>query len=91
MAASLGAVQYIDGSVVRDPRGLTITASLTGVRDGRVEARAHAKGPPDSISALIDQLAAQLLGLQAGLRQDRVSSIANVNPVAIRAFVAGRA
>ena len=54
-------------------------------------ARAVAEGPPDSIPMLIDRLAAQLLGLSAGVERFRLTSLTSASLPAIRAFLAGRA
>ena len=57
----------------------------------RVEARATASGSPDSLPSLVDRLAAQLLGVAAGLEEGRLATLTSSSLPAIRSFLAGRA
>jgi hypothetical protein len=86
----LGAGRIIDGSVVGTPGHLTLTASLLTTPSGGSAARASVEGPVDSLSILVDRLAARLLTLDAGVDASRLSSTSSSLP-AIRAFLAGRA
>jgi tetratricopeptide (TPR) repeat protein len=91
IAHHLGAGRVIDGSVVGTPAHLTITASLLTTPDGRDVARASVEGPADSLSTLLDRLAARLLSLGAGVDASRLSTITTSSLPAIRAYLAGRA
>jgi TolB-like protein len=85
----LGAGRVIDGSVVGTPGRLTLTASLLTAPGGRRATRASVEGPVDSLSTLVDRLAAALLTLDAGVAVSRLSSTSASLP-AVRAFLAGR-
>jgi tetratricopeptide (TPR) repeat protein len=49
------------------------------------------EGPADSLSVLVDELAARLLSLEAGVDTSRLSSLTTTSLPAIRAYLAGRA
>jgi tetratricopeptide (TPR) repeat protein len=91
VARGLGAGRVIDGSVVGTPGHLTLTVSLLATPNGREVARASAEGPADSLSAIVDRLAAGLLSLEAGVDVSQFSSITSSSLPAIRAFLSGRA
>ncbi len=90
IARGLGAGRLVEGSVVGTSDHLTITASLLTTPGGTPTARASAAGPLDSLSVLVNRLAARLLTLDAGVDGSRLSSTSSSLP-AIRAFLAGRA
>jgi tetratricopeptide (TPR) repeat protein len=89
LAGGLGAGRVIDGTVVGTPERLTMTASIRGVPDGQSTASVSAEGPADSLSALVDHLAARLLTLAAGVDTSRIARSSASLP-ATRAFLAGR-
>ena len=91
VARRLGAGRVIDGSVVGTPAHLTLIVSLLATPTGREVARASAEGPADSLSALVDGLAARLLSVEAGVDVSRLSSITSSSLPAIRAYLSGRA
>ena len=91
IAAEIGAERIIQGSVVGTTRHVVLSASIHSMSEGRDGARAVAEGPPDSIPILIDRLAAQLLGLGAGVERFRLASLTSASFPAIRAFLVGRA
>ncbi len=72
LAQELGASQLLLGSVVATPARIVLHANLVTVPTGAVRATADAEGPADSLSALVDQLAADLLARSAG-RVDRLT------------------
>jgi serine/threonine-protein kinase len=90
VADGLGAGRVIDGGVVGTAGHLTLTASMATVPGGRAGARASVEGPADSLPVLVDRLAAQLLGLGAGLEVHRLSSLTSSSRAAIQAYLAGR-
>jgi len=90
IARGLGAGRVIDGNVVGTPGHLTLTAGLLTTPGGQSAARASAEGPVDSLSMLVDRLAAQLLTLDAGVDAARLPGISSSLP-ATRAFLMGRA
>ena len=91
VARRAGAGRAIDGGVVGTPARLTLTAALLEGAEGSVTARASVEGPMESLPALVDQLAARLLSLEAGTEAERLSSISSQSLPAIRAYLAGRA
>jgi hypothetical protein len=68
-----------------------LTASLLSSRDGGSTARASAAGPADSLSALVDQLVARLLGEDAGVDRSQLASLTTTSLPALREYLAGRA
>jgi DNA-binding SARP family transcriptional activator len=65
LAARLGARRVVVGSIVGSPSRLIIDASILAVPGGEPVSRATAEGPVDSISIVIDRLAATLLLAEA--------------------------
>jgi serine/threonine-protein kinase len=61
LSSELGAGRLIQGSLVGSQRRITLSASLLDVPRGDPLAQATVEGPEDSLPALIDRLAAQLL------------------------------
>ena len=90
LARRLGAGRVIDGSVVGTASNLTLSATLLRSPDGQALASASVEGPVDSLSVLLDRLAARLLTVGAGIDVSRLSATSSSLP-AIRAFLAGRA
>ena len=88
IAGGLGAGRMIDGSIVGTPEHLTMTASILTLPSGRSTASVSAEGPVDSLSALVDHLAARLLPLAAGVDTSRLSTSSSSLP-ATREFLAG--
>jgi TolB-like protein len=91
IARRLGAGLVVDGSVAGTSAHLALTASLLSAPGGRSVARTSVEGPADSLSMLVDRLAAQLLTLESGIDVSRLSSITTTSLPAIRAYLAGRA
>jgi DNA-binding SARP family transcriptional activator/TolB-like protein len=90
LAAQLGAERVVIGSVVGTPRRMILRASVVGVPSAQVSGEAIVEGPADSISALIDALAAKLLVSQAG-EDERLASYTTASLPALRAYLAGQA
>jgi DNA-binding SARP family transcriptional activator len=90
LAAQLGAERVVIGSVVGTPRRMILRASVVGVPSAQVSGEAMVEGPADSISALIDALAAKLLVSQAG-EDERLASYTTASLPALRAYLAGQA
>jgi DNA-binding SARP family transcriptional activator len=90
LAARLGAERVVIGSVVGTPERLVITASVSLVPSGVARGEATVSGPVDSITTLVDRLAARLLIADA----DEGESLANYTSgslPALRAFLDGQA
>lgn len=90
LAARLGAERVVIGSVVGAPSHLILRASVVAVPSGTVSGEAIVEGPADSISALLDDLAAKLLLSQAG-EEERLTSRTTASLPALRAYLAGQA
>jgi eukaryotic-like serine/threonine-protein kinase len=90
LAADVGAEWVVVGSVVGTANRVVLSARLEQVPNGRVTVRASAEGPIDSLPALVDRLATQLLGGGSGLEGDRLASLTSPSFPAVRAFLAGR-
>jgi serine/threonine-protein kinase len=90
LAQRMRAGRLIDGSVVGSSNHLTLSASLLRFPQGRTVATANVEGPLDSLSVLVDRLAARLLTVESGVDVTRLSATSSSLP-AIRAFLAGRA
>jgi DNA-binding SARP family transcriptional activator len=90
LAARLGAERVVIGSVVGTPERLILRASVIAVPAGQEYGRAMVEGPVDSLSALIDGLAAKLLVSQAG-EDERLASYTTASLPALRAYLAGQA
>lgn len=91
LARRLGAGRILFGSVVGTSERLVLTASLVDVAEAKAVAQASASGPSDSLSALIDRLAAGLLARQAGVLEARVATLTSTSLPAIRAYLGGQA
>jgi tetratricopeptide (TPR) repeat protein len=90
LAAQLGAERVVIGSVVGTPSRMILRASVVAVPSAQVSGEAMVEGPADSISALIDGLAAKLLVSQAG-EDERLASYTTASLPALRAYLAGQA
>lgn len=90
VASGLGASRVVFGSIVGTPSRLVMTASLIGVDDGAVIASATVEGGSDSLSALVDRLAVELLAVEAGERE-RLARNTTPSLPALRAYLDGQA
>ena len=90
LAARLGAERVVIGSVVGTPSRLILRASVFAVPSAEVSGEAMVEGPADSLSALIDGLAAKLLVSQAG-EDERLASFTTASLPALRAYLSGQA
>jgi eukaryotic-like serine/threonine-protein kinase len=91
LARSLGAGQLLLGAAVGTPHRLILTASIVDVPGGRVRAEARVEGAHDSVTVLVDRLAARLLAVGAGETDHRLASLTTTSLPALRAFLAGQA
>ena len=90
VAGELGASRVVFGSVVGTPSRLVMTASVIDVDDGAVIASATVEGGSDSLSALVDRLAVELLAVEAGERE-RLARNTTPSLAALRAYLDGQA
>jgi DNA-binding SARP family transcriptional activator/tetratricopeptide (TPR) repeat protein len=90
LAARLGAERVVLGSVVGSPDRLAITAAVYAVPSGASRGEATVSGPVDSLTTLIDRLAARLLVADAG-EDERLATYTSESLPALRAFLNGQA
>lgn len=90
VARRLGAEHLLVGSVVGTPSHVVISASLLGVREGSVSVQASVEGPSDSLTGMIDRLAARLVAQAAGM-SERLANHTTTSLRAMRAFLDGQA
>jgi len=90
LAARLGAEQVVVGSVVGTPTRMILHATVLSVPSGAMSAEATVSGASDSLTVLIDRLAARLIASAAG-EDDRLASNAPTSLPALRAYLSGQA
>lgn len=89
-AEGTGAGRVVEGSIAGTRQHLTMSASLSPVSGTATAKRAFAEGPADSVPQLVDRLAAQLLGMNAGVEEDRLPLLTGVSLPAVRRYIAGQ-
>lgn len=89
LAAQLGAERVVVGSVVGTRSGAILSATVLLVPQGTVSAQAIVSGAADSITSLIDRLAARLLVSEAGQDESLAQYTSHSLP-ALQAFLAGQ-
>lgn len=90
IARSLGGGRVIVGGVVGDAARLVVSASLLQAGTGETRAQATVEGPVDSITTLVDRLAAKLIASSAG-EGDRFGDRFTPSLAALRDFLEGQA
>ena len=90
LAARLGAERVVVGGVIGTPARVVIRATVLRVPSGAVAGQATVEGSADSITVLVDRLAAQLLVAEAG-EEDRLGNHLTSSLSALRAYLAGQA
>jgi TolB-like protein len=90
LASRLGAERVVVGSVVGTPARVILRAAVLVVPSGAVSAEASISGPVDGLPGLIDQLAGQLLAVEAGEDEQLALHTTRSLP-ALRSFLAGQA
>jgi DNA-binding SARP family transcriptional activator/TolB-like protein len=92
VARDVGAGEALSGELVATHEGtLSFSGSLIDATTGRSLARTTVTGRPDSLFALVDQLAARLLALRAGNDERNTAALTTTSLPALRAFLEGRA
>ena len=90
LAARLGAERVVIGNIVGTPTRMVISASVVDVGSQWTSAEATVEGPADSITALVDRLAARLLVFGAG-EEVTLSEQTTQSLRGLRAYLAGQA
>jgi DNA-binding SARP family transcriptional activator/TolB-like protein len=86
LARELGASRLVTGSVVGAPSHVIISASVIAAASGAVSAQASVEGPADSLTELVDRLAARLLVSEAG-DNERLADQTTSSLSALRAYL----
>ena len=90
LTRKLGAGQLLEGEVIGSPRHLLLTARMIPT-EGGTEIRASVEGPADSLTLLVDRLAAQLLAQSSGEERHRLAALTTTSLPALRAWLNGQA
>jgi serine/threonine protein kinase/tetratricopeptide (TPR) repeat protein len=90
IAREAGASHLVRGAIVRGRGGIIITATLVTIENGHPVGRVEVSGSVDSVSSLVDQLATQLLGLEAGENETSLGILRGTPLPAVRDYLAGR-
>ena len=89
VARLLGAAYVLLGSAVGTTKQLTISATLTDVRNGKEAGRFERTGSADTLAAFIDHFAAELLSVRAGENR-RLTALTSTSLPALRAYLAAQ-
>jgi DNA-binding SARP family transcriptional activator len=89
LARRLGASRVVVGSVIGAPSHVIISASVVAAKTGTVSAQASVEGPADSLTSLVDRLAARLLVSEAG-DSERLADQTTTSLSALRAYLEGQ-
>jgi eukaryotic-like serine/threonine-protein kinase len=89
LARAVGAGRILEGEIIGTPNRVVLNARLSSAA-GRGEVRASVEGPADSLTSLVDRLAAQLLALGAGVEEHRLATLTTTSLPALRAYLDGR-
>ena len=90
LAREVGAGRLLEGEIVGTTKRVVLNARLSNA-GGASEVRASVEGPSDSLTSLVDRLAAQLLASGAGEEQYRLASLTTTSLPALRTYLDGRA
>jgi eukaryotic-like serine/threonine-protein kinase len=90
-AGRLGAGQLIEGEVVGSGRRVTISAAVIRVAGTQARVQVSVEGSADSVTSLVDELAARLLARAAGESEERLPALDATPPAALRAYLEGEA
>jgi tetratricopeptide (TPR) repeat protein len=88
LARRVGARYALVGGIVGTPHGLVVNAELLG---GARLVQADVEGPADSLTALVDHLAARLLLREAGEEGERLAVLTSTSLLALEAYINGQA
>ncbi len=91
VARALGSGRFLIGSVLASPAGVAISARLWRTDELRAPIAADVEGPADSLFALVDRLAVQLIAGHTGEPAQRLADLASASLPAVRAYLSGRA
>ena len=89
LAARLGAGRWLTGEVVGRAEGLVLTGRMwtTG---GKERASASVEGGADSLPKLVERLAIELLGREAGIGNERITGLQRAPLEAVKEYLEGQ-
>ena len=90
IARELGGERVVVGGIVGGPKRMVLNAALLVASTGETRAQATVEGPVDSITTLVDRLAAKLIASSAG-EGDRFGDRFTPSLAALRDFLEGQA
>jgi tetratricopeptide (TPR) repeat protein/TolB-like protein len=90
LARELGAGRLLMGEVIGSPERLIFSASIVRVPGGRAGTKALVEGPADSLSVLVDRLAARLLAVESGEVEHRLAAATSTSLPALQAYLEGQ-
>jgi tetratricopeptide (TPR) repeat protein len=90
LSRELGAGRLLEGEVVGTPHHLVLGAALSDSA-GPGDIHTSVEGPSDSLTSLVDRLAAQLLAISAGEAEDHLAALTTTSLPALRAYLDGQA
>ena len=90
-AGRLGAGQLVQGEVVGSGPRVTISAAVIRVAGAPARVQVSVEGAADSLTPLVDELAARLLARAAGEPEERLPALAATSSAALRAYLEGEA
>jgi DNA-binding SARP family transcriptional activator/tetratricopeptide (TPR) repeat protein len=85
-----GATHVVRGEVVHTRGDVFLDANVYDAHAGRIIGKATASGSVDSLPHLVDQLAAQLIAIQAGERSVTADVLSGTPLAAVKEYLAGR-
>ena len=91
LARRLGAGRVLLGEVVSAPGRVVLSASILDTETGRASGPVSVEGRSDSVTALVDELAAGLLSVEAGENERRLAQLTSTSLPALRAYLQGQA
>ncbi len=92
VARTIGAGQFLLGSVVGSPSHLVLSATVTHAGTGSPGAtQATVEGPEDSLPVMVDRLTGQLLAGVAGVRDVHGASLTTSSLDALKGYLDGQA
>ena len=89
VAGRLGAGRLIEGEVVDRGGRVALVATLRQVPDGRELTRLRVEANADSLTPMIEQMAARLLARAAGEPEERLPALAATSAVPLKAYLDG--
>ena len=91
LARNVGAGGVILGELVTTPGRLVLTAQLVEPATSRSRSPVTVEGSPDSLTVLVDRLAAGLLSQEAGEAEHRLAGLTSTSVEALRHYLAASA